>query len=315
MPHITDNPGSFLTADRDAALVQASNTPGVAPLYNDSGHAFDAFRNEMAMSGIVEAMSSGERFIVTYADGSTAAFMPSFSTEEIEAIQSSGFLLAAAAPNSAGGGYSSQVGSYFGNYMLGVAESPWTLLKGVGRGYAEIGALVADATTGQFWRDLGTMATNPGATVVSTVQVGANIVTGTVASFADGRNLGNFVGGAAFGSVALPGSLSTLSNASKGAIGEATSLVTNLARGNIPIGSQVPISVAGRTPVIDWQFQNVFTGSVTLVESKFGTAGLTSAQRPAAPLLTVEKWTYPFWSNVGTVGGAAGGATGSGKGP
>ncbi len=89
------------------------------------------------------------------------------------------------APNNAGGGYWSQVGSYFGNYMLGVAESPWTLLKGVGRGYAEIGGLVGDATTGQFWRDLGTMATNPGATAVSTVQVGAGVVTGTVASFAD----------------------------------------------------------------------------------------------------------------------------------
>ncbi|MEJ1974187.1 MAG: hypothetical protein WDM96_17540 [Lacunisphaera sp.] len=88
-----------------------------------------------------------------------------------------------------------------------------------------------------------------------------------------------------------------------------------MARGNIPTGSQVAISVGGRTPVIDWQFQNVFTGSTILVESKFGTAGLTSAQRAAGSLITVEKWTYPFWSNVGAVGGAAGSAAGGGKGP
>ena len=225
------------------------------------------------------------------------------------------------APNNAGGGgYWPQVGRYFGNYMLGVAESPWTLLKGVGRGYTEIGGLLADATTGQFWSDVGRMTTNPGATAASTLSVGADIVSNTVASFEDGRNLGNFVGGAAIGSVALPGTLSTLSNASKGAIGEATSLVTNLARGNVPLGGegvgwQVVIRAGGRSPVIDWQFKNVFTGSVTLVESKFGTAGLTSAQRAAAPLLSVEKWTYPFWSKVGAAGGAAGGTTGSGRGP
>jgi RHS repeat-associated protein len=40
MPHITDAPGNFLTADRDAALMAASNTPGETPHFNDSSEAF-----------------------------------------------------------------------------------------------------------------------------------------------------------------------------------------------------------------------------------------------------------------------------------
>jgi hypothetical protein len=204
--------------------------------------------------------------------------------------------------------------------MIGVVESPLTLLKAVGQGYAEIGGLVAEATTGQFWKDVGTMAFNPGATTMSTLSVGADIVTNTVASFEDGRNLGNFVGGAALGSyagaTALPRSLSTLSNASKGWIGEATSLVKNLAQGNVPAGLkgrgwQVELPVGGRLPVIDWRFINVFTREITFVESKFGTGKLTSAQRAAAPMITVEKWTYPFWAKVGAGSGGTVGAAGT----
>jgi hypothetical protein len=165
-------------------------------------------------------------------------------------------------------------------------------------------------TTSQFWGDIYGMATNPWQTTVNAANVGANVAMSVAATPADPVAFGNLVGGAAVGSVALPGSLGTLSNASKGAIGEATSLVTNLAKGNIPIARQVPLQIAGRFPVIDWQFMNIFTGSKFLVESKFGTADLSSAQRAAAPLLTVEKWTYPFWSNVGAVGGAAGGVAG-----
>ncbi len=218
------------------------------------------------------------------------------------------------------GQYWSDAANYMSSYSLGVLESPWVLLQTVGQGYAQIGGLAGEATMGQFWQDAGTMVRNPGATAVSTLQVGAGVAVDTVASFQDGRNLGNAVGGAAVGSVALPGSLSTLSNASKGTIGEATSLVTNLARGNIPaggagVGWQVPLRVAGRAPVIDWQFTNIFTGVTKLTESKFGTSNLSSAQRAAGPSLSVERWTYGFWTNVGAAGGAASGAAGSGRGP
>jgi len=57
-PHITDSPGNFLTADRDAALIQASNTPGSAPLYNDwadslQAQMFDLFVAESSSGSMV----------------------------------------------------------------------------------------------------------------------------------------------------------------------------------------------------------------------------------------------------------------------
>lgn len=115
----------------------------------------------------------------------------------------------------------------------------------------------------------------------------------------------------------LPNALSNLSNQAKGDLGEATSLLNNLVRGNVPaggagVGWQVKMSIAGRNPIWDWQFRNVFTGGVTIVESKFGTAGLTSAQRTAAPYvgnLVVERWTYQFWGQAGGVGGGIFGST------
>jgi len=64
--------------------------------------------------------------------------------------------------------------------------------------------------------------------------------------------------------------------------------------------------LGGRTPRWDWQFQNTFTGEITIVENKFGTAGLTSAQRVGAQYLTnltVEQSTYEFWAYVGATGG------------
>lgn len=126
--------------------------------------------------------------------------------------------------------------------------------------------------------------------------------------------------GSAAGAKILPAALSTLSKQTKGAIGEYTSLVANLARGRVPVGGegvgwQVPISGGGRTPVWDWQFQNVFTGSISTIESKFGTAGLTSAQRAGAayaPNLSVEKWTYGFWGAIGAGAGENAGALGRG---
>jgi hypothetical protein len=83
----------------------------------------------------------------------------------------------------------------------------------------------------------------------------------------------------------------------------------------LPVGRQIRTGTySGRTPVWDWEFQNVFSGASTIVESKFGTSGLTAAQRAGAPFvsnLSVEKWTYGFWSGAGgAFGGIAGSAAG-----
>jgi len=221
------------------------------------------------------------------------------------------------------GQYWTDVFNYASDYSLGVIESPLSLAQGISSGYAQIGGLAAEATTGEFWNDVGRMGSHPVSTAASTVQVGVEVVVNTAESFQDGRNLGNFTGGFAVGSYGLPGALSQLSNASKGTIGEATSLLKNLAQGNIPaggdgVGWQVEVQVGGRTPILDWQFRNIFTGDTTYVESKFGTSNLSSAQRAAASNLsnmTVEKWTYDFWSKAGAAGGAAGATAGSGRKP
>jgi RHS repeat-associated protein len=115
--------------------------------------------------------------------------------------------------------------------------------------------------------------------------------------------------GAVIGAKVLPAALGQLSNVAKGNIGQAASLVTNMARGNIPaglrgIGWQVKIRGGGRNPIWDWQFRNVFTKTITIVESKFGTGSLSVAQRAGArtaPNLRVEKWTYPFWAHLGSI--------------
>jgi hypothetical protein len=48
------------------------------------------------------------------------------------------------------------------------------------------------------------------------------------------------------------------------------------------------------------------------VESKFGTAGLTNAQKQAAQALgdayQVERWGYPFFERVGAYAGGTAGA-------
>ena len=149
------------------------------------------------------------------------------------------------------------------------------------------------------------------------IRQSADVYAGRQESFS-GTSLSLETGFGGFGSAAgakiLPAALSTLSNQTKGAIGEATSLATNVARGNLPIGSQVELGTfAGRTPVWDWQFRNIFTGSISTVESKFGTAGLTGAQRAGAPFipnLSIEKWTYGFWGGVGSGAGVNAGAFG-----
>lgn len=58
------------------------------------------------------------------------------------------------------------------------------------------------------------------------------------------------------------------------------------------------------------------SGARYYVESKFGTSGLTSAQRAAQTALTdnyhVERWSYPFFGNAaGAAGGLMAGAFGA----
>jgi RHS repeat-associated protein len=129
------------------------------------------------------------------------------------------------------------------------------------------------------------------------------------------ESLGGAVGGG-IGNRVLPSALRPLSNQTKGWIGETTSLVTNVSRGNLPVTSQIQLNAGGRNPIFDWQFRNVFNGSNSIVESKFGTSGLTPAQRAAQPFvpnLSVEKWTYGFWGQVGGAGGGIGGSAGGRK--
>lgn len=180
-----------------------------------------------------------------------------------------------------------------------------------------LGAAAGGALTGgasALIRGVGTAAI-VGAAGGLTSSVTRQLVDNPVSDFSPGQALlegGAGALGGAIGQKLLPGALRQLSNQAKGDIGEATSLLSNLLRGNVPaggagVGWQVEMALGGRNPVWDWQFRNLFTGAVTIVESKFGTAGLTAAQRAGAPFLTnlvVERWTYEFWSRAGGVLGA-----------
>ena len=111
--------------------------------------------------------------------------------------------------------------------------------------------------------------------------------------------------GGGLGGRGLTAGLRGLSNATKGSIGEGLSYVENTLAGSTNLGTQVGID--GLTTIADSQWQSLL-GKIYYVESKFGTSGLTTAQRAAAAALgdayQVERWTYPFF---GRVGGYAGG--------
>ena len=126
--------------------------------------------------------------------------------------------------------------------------------------------------------------------------------------------------GSALGRRGLTAGLKGLSNGTKGRIGEALSVGKNRLQGSRLLWTQQ--KVPGQRSVIDsaWRARN---GSAYYVESKFGTAGLTAAQRATQRGLGssyhVEKWTYPFFGNVGAgagsaAGGLAGGAAASAAG-
>jgi RHS repeat-associated protein len=122
--------------------------------------------------------------------------------------------------------------------------------------------------------------------------------------------------GGGLGGRGLTGALRGLSNATKGQIGEALSIAGNTLRGSTLVETQA--TIPGQTTIVDSVWRSI-TGATYYVESKFGTSGLTAAQRRAAQALGdayhVERWGYPFFNNAGAAaGGAAGGAAGAATG-
>ena len=131
------------------------------------------------------------------------------------------------------------------------------------------------------------------------------------------HTLGNVTGIAlstAIGAEGLPSGLSGLSNGAKGAIGEGLSVAENTLSGSTLVGTQVSGEGLGLSTVFDSVWQSS-SGEIYYVESKFGTAGLTAAQRAAANALgdayQVERWGYSFFSRVGGYLGFGYGAAGS----
>jgi RHS repeat-associated protein len=115
------------------------------------------------------------------------------------------------------------------------------------------------------------------------------------------------------GAKGLPTGLRALSNGAKGAIGESLSIAENTLSGNTLLATN-EATIPGFRTVVDstWRSSN---GAIYYVESKFGTAGLTSAQRTAARALGgtyhVERWGYPFFGRVGGYVGFGAGAAGA----
>jgi RHS repeat-associated protein len=111
------------------------------------------------------------------------------------------------------------------------------------------------------------------------------------------------------GSRIVPAALSYLPNSTKGAIGEGLSLVGNMMQGRVPVGSQVDVTLPGTFTTVDWQFRSVADWSTLVnVEAKFGTSGLTSAQRLAnrvLPNYEVDRFTYSWLSRSGTALGTS----------
>lgn len=113
------------------------------------------------------------------------------------------------------------------------------------------------------------------------------------------------VAGAAVGGTALEAGAKQLSKPIKGEIGEALSYLKNKIAGSTLEGTQVRLP--GIRSIIDsaWRGKN---GVGYYVESKFGTAGLTAAQRATRDALgsayRVERWTYDWIRQTGSIIGA-----------
>jgi RHS repeat-associated protein len=103
-----------------------------------------------------------------------------------------------------------------------------------------------------------------------------------------------------------------LPNSVKGLIGEGASIASNWLQGSTFLGSQV--SIPGLTTIADSAWVGA-DGVAYYVESKFGTAGLTAAQRVAqralGDLYQVERWGYDWVGKVGAGLGATAGGVGA----
>lgn len=134
---------------------------------------------------------------------------------------------------------------------------------------------------------------------VSAAAVGRDTVYGTI-------------GGGIGGKVIPQLGKAYLSTGTKGSIGEGLSYLGLKLAGNTNVAKQVPNGVGKST--FDFQLT-----SGKYIESKFGTAGLSTAQRKAAKLpgtdLEVHYWDYDTVSGmIGAAAGAAGAGGASGKG-
>ncbi|MBL8350366.1 MAG: hypothetical protein JNL87_08610 [Burkholderiaceae bacterium] len=123
--------------------------------------------------------------------------------------------------------------------------------------------------------------------------------------------------GGGLGGKGLTSAVRGLSNGTKGSIGETLSIANNRLMGSRLVSTQAR-SIPGQRTIVDSTWRSL-TGNTYYVESKFGTSGLTSAQRAAANAVGdayhVERWGYPFFERVGAYGGgAAGGAAGTAAG-
>ena len=98
----------------------------------------------------------------------------------------------------------------------------------------------------------------------------------------------------------LPPLAKMLPNSIKGDIGETTSLIYNWLKGSTLLDTQGSIPGFSTIPDSTWQS---LSGDIYYVESKFGTSGLTSAQRIARDALgdayVVERWGYDWVARVG----------------
>lgn len=169
-------------------------------------------------------------------------------------------------------------------------------------------AAVGGAAAGEATLYLGPVAgAAVGGLVTNATRQGLNIATGVQQNW-DVASTVIETGGAALagklGSVAMDKVARGLSNATKGAIGEWTSYAYNRLGGATVVGEQVKKAMGTRTTA-DWIFEK--GGVQYIVESKFGTSTLTSAQRAAqktlGDLYQVERWGYDWVQRVGSQAG------------